>query len=304
MHDAAHVVSLSSSEGKHRRAMVITCYFSRKYYQSTRMKDLSLNSVGLRFGSSLAVTAILFSLGQTLMAQPITVANSSFESQVVSPLFGVDSRTDSWQKAPQPSFFTNSPQLSWEQTVGMFIGTPPFSSNPYSNLHGNQAAYMLSIPGAGIFQDNVSTDWSGAANGLNAVFQAGYAYQLTLGVFGKGMIENFSSMQLSLYYRDGANMITVGTPTTITFNTTTFNPGGPFVLVDFSVLTPVVQAGDAWAGRNIGIRIDSLMGDGSGYWDMDNVRLTQVVPEPTALSLLGLGFGGVLLAKFRSRRQA
>jgi len=245
--------------------------------------------------------ATLLARMSTLQAQPISVSNYSFESQLVNPMvFPVDFRLDSWQKAPKPGYFTDSPQLTWNQTVGMFNGT---LQNPYSNLVGNQAAYMLSLPGAGIFQDNQSTDWNGAVSGLNASFQIGYAYQLTLGVFGKSMVENYSSMQLSLYYRDGADMVTVGVPTTITFNSITFNPAGPSTLVDYSVITPVVQAGDAWAGKNIGVRIDSALGTGDGYWDMDNVRLT-AVPEPASLSMLAIGFGGILLARTRSRRDA
>ena len=238
-----------------------------------------------------------------LHAQPILVSNYSFESQVVNPVFFVDNRTDNWQKTPQPGWFVPSPQLTWDQTVGMFIGTPPFSANPYSNLVGNQAAYMLSLPGAGIFQDNSSVAWNGVVGGLNATYQPGFAYQFTLGVFGKSMVEGFSSMQLSLYYRDGANMVTVGTPTTITFSTSTFNPAGPFVLHDYSVTTPIVQLGDAWAGKNIGIKIESLMGDGNGYWDLDNVRLAAVVPEPTALSLAAIGLGGFWFARVRARRE-
>jgi len=250
-----------------------------------------------------AVTALALAVGtSTLQAQPISIANNSFESQVVNPLvIPVDTRVDSWQKAPQPGYFTNSAQLTWDQTVGMFNGT---LQNPYSNLVGNQATYMLSLPGAGLFQDNQSVDWNGTVGGLNATFQAGNAYQFTLGVFGKGMVEGFSSMQLSLYYRDGANMVTVGTPTTITFSTSTFNPGGPFTLIDYSVTTPIVQAGDAWANQNIGVRIDSVLGTGDGYWDMDNARLSAVVPEPTSLSLLAIGFGGALLARVRSRHGA
>lgn len=243
----------------------------------------------------------LLAVSNNLPAQPISVSNPSFESQAVNPIiFPVDFRVDSWQKAPQPGYFTNSPQLTWDQTVGLFNGT---LQNPYSNLAGNQATYMLSFPGAGIFQDNLSTDWSGAVNGLNATFQVGSAYQFTLGVFGKEMMENYSSLQLSLFYRNGANMVNVGTPTTITFNSTTFNPAGPLALVDFSVTTPIVQIGDAWAGQNIGIRIDSMLGTGQGYWDLDNVRLT-AVPEPTALSLLAIGLGGVLLARVRTHRKA
>ena len=270
------------------------------------MKTLRSSDRFFHLHNALTATAlgvIALAVGLTpLRAQPIPVSNYSFESQVVNPIFFVDNRLDNWQKTPQPGWFTPSPQLTWNQTVGMFIGTPPFSPNPYSNLVGNQAAYMLPLPGAGIFQDNLSMDWNGTVGGLNATFQPGYAYQFTLGVFGKQMVEGFSSMQLSLYYRDGANMVTVGTPTTIVFSASTFNPAGPFALIDYSVTTPLVQAGDAWAGKNIGIKIESLMGDGNGYWDLDNVRLAQVVPEPTALGLGLIGFGGFLYARVRARR--
>jgi hypothetical protein len=166
---------------------------------------------------------------------------------------------------------------------------------------GTQAGFMLSLPGAGLFQDDQTRDWSGAQNGLNAVYQVGLSYQLTLGLFGKGMVENYSSMQLSLYYRDGANRITIGAPTTITFNTTTFNPAGPFALVDYSVSIPIVEASDAWAGKNIGIRVDSVAGTGDGYWDMDNVRLVSTVPEPGSLALGVVGLGGWLYRRTRSR---
>ena len=248
--------------------------------------------------SNVAVVA-LAGCAMSLQAQSIPVSNYSFESQVTQ---FIDSRIDNWQHTPVPVWFQPQGQLtSWDQTVSMFNGT---LQNPYSNLAGNQAIYMLSLPSAGIFQDNASVDWNGVVGGLNATYQPGFAYQFTLGVFGKSMVEGFSSMQLSLYYRDGANMVTVGTPTTITFSASTFNPGGPFTLIDYTVTTPIVQAGDAWAGKNIGIKIESLMGDGTGYWDMDNARLVQAVPEPAALSLAAIGFGGLLFARIRARRES
>lgn len=258
--------------------------------------------------SSTITALIAITAGVSLQAQPISVSNHSFESQLVSPVFFVDSRIDNWQKTPQPIWFTPTAQLTWEGTVGMFIGTPPFNSTPYSNLQGNQSAYMLSLPEVGFFQDNVSVDWNGTVGGLNATFQSGNAYQFTLGVFGKNLIEGFSSMQLSLYYRSGTDMITVGTPTVVTFSTNTFNPNGPYSLVDYSVTTPVVQPGDAWAGQNIGIRIDALpnaIPDAEfRYWDLDNVRLTAVVPEPTTLGLVAIGLTGFLMTRKRAGRQS
>ena len=257
--------------------------------------------------NKIAVATAMVLLGTgALRAGSIDVPNFSFESQSgVGQPFGVNVLIDSWQKPPNPGIpegGTNN--FYWIQSAGAFVGTSPNSANPYSNLVGTQGAYVLSIPGAGLFQDNLSTDWSGSTNGLNATYHVGSAYQLTLGIFGKGMVENYSSLQLSLYYRDGPNMVTVGSPTTITFSTATFNPAGPFTLIDYSVELPAVQASDAWAGKNIGIRIDSVLGTGDGYWDMDNVRLVSTVPEPGSLKLAALGLGGLAFMLRRSNRQA
>jgi len=250
------------------------------------------------FGRSIVTifaSATLTFISVAARADSIVVPNGSFESQSgAGQPFGVNVLIDSWQKPPNPGYpETNG--FFWIQSAGVFVGTAPSNPNPYSNLLGTQAAYVLSLPGAGLFQDDQTTDWSGSMNGLNAIYQPGFSYQLTIGLFGKSMVQNFSSLQLSLYYRDGANRITIGSPTTITFNTTTFNPSGPFTLQDYSVNVPVVQPTDAWAGKNIGIAISSVAGDGSGYWDMDNVRLVSTVPEPGVLSLMVLGLGGFVL---------
>src|SRR5436190_5832041 len=194
-------------------------------------------------------------------AQSITVPNGSFESQSgAGQPFGVNVFIDSWQKPANPGY-PEGPNFQWIQSAGAFVGTYPNSANPYSNLVGTQGAYILSLPGAGLFQDSKSTDWSGATNGLNALYEAGKTYQFTLGVFGKGMIEGYSTLQLGMYYRDGSdNKVFIGAPTSVVFSTGTFNPAGPFTLVDYSVTVPTVQAGEAWAGKNIGVEIDSVLG--------------------------------------------
>jgi hypothetical protein len=258
----------------------------------------------MRIASLMTLVASMLGAGP-LCADSIPVPNGSFESQSgVGQPFGVNILIDSWQKLPNPGIPEGgSNNFYWVQTAGMFVGTAPNSSNPYTNLDGTQAAYVLSFPGAGIFQDSQSADWSGATNGLNAIYKVGSSYDLTVGLFGKGMVDNYSSLQLSFYYRDGANIVTVGTPTTVTFNSTTFNPAGPFTLIDYSVNLPAVQASDAWANKNIGIEIASVQGTGAGYWDMDNVRLSASVPEPGTLVLAALGLGGVALIRWRSRRR-
>ena len=65
---------------------------------------------------------------------------------------------------------------------------------------------------------------------------------------------------------------------------------------------PEVQAGDAWAGHNVGIQLLSAYGTGVGYWDVDNVRLVSV-PEPATLGLLALGAAGMLIIRSRAQRR-
>ena len=56
-------------------------------------------------------------------------------------------------------------------------------------------------------------------------------------------------------------------------------PSTSRTLEDFSVTLPTVHAGDPWIGKNIGIAIRGT-GAAGGFWDLDNVRLTQFPLEP------------------------
>jgi hypothetical protein len=240
--------------------------------------------------NSVATLAISAAVCSTLNAASIAVPNGSFESPSTLPV-GVSTSIDSWQKASQPAYFNPATfGFTWDQTAGIFYDT-----NPYANHDGTQCAYMLSFPQVSLFQDYSTTP------AFSATYAVGQSYSLTLGVFGKSLTPN-NSLQLSLYYRDsGNNIVTVGSPTTITYNPAIFPTTPPLNLVDYSVTIPAVQAGDAWAGKNIGIMIQVTASDFTGgYWDMDNIRLTSAVPEPSVTSLLAIGICG-LFAR-RSRR--
>ena len=238
-------------------------------------------------------------LSLNLHAQPISVPNGSFESP--STPF-VSNNFDSWQKSARPAYFDFVEQnygYTWNQMSGVFAGT-----GAYGNLHGSQAAYLFSFPQVGLLQDYDTIDYNDAAptHDFNATFDAGKSYSLTLGVFGKGFAGNMtegSMLGLSLYYRDGVNMVTVGTSTVVTYTAAGFPNFGALNLQDFQVNIPTVQLGDAWAGQHIGIKIESIYGTGDGYWDIDNVRLT-AVPEPGSLGLIAIG--GLLFA-LRSRNR-
>jgi len=222
-----------------------------------------------------------------VQAQPINVPNGSFESPTPPPGFPATPQVDNWLKSPQPPEIQLPGAITWEQMTGVFPNTPSGSADHIDNVDGNQAAYMFSIPGIALYQQ------------LNSVFEVGNSYSLTLGILGGGGIPEGSSFLMSLYYLNGANPVTVGA-TPITYSAAGFP--NPTHLYDFSVNIGAVQASDAWAGKNIGIQLLSTFGTGAGYWDVDNVQLA-VVPEPGTISLLALGAGGLLLARWRARRR-
>lgn len=237
-----------------------------------------------------ALAACVLGGGGSIQAATLNVPNFSFEQQPApasSPFVNVF--IDSWQKAPEPSYYAaaiGTPfGIPWIGTSGVFLDV-----NPYANRVGSQAGYLLGFPQVAIHQN------------LNATFEAGMSYDLTIGVFGKNTLAPGSTLALSLYYLDGTgNRVPVQT-TTVTYSQAQFPTAAPLNLVDFSVAVPTVQPGDAWAGRPLGIQIEStasLQLATGGNWDFDNVRLKSI-PEPGVLGLASLGVGMMYLARRRA----
>lgn len=237
-------------------------------------KHLTATVVGL-----IATTVWLGSL----QAAPINVPNASFEF----PTTGYASpNVDSWQKSPKPDWYVEGGGFLWSQLIGAFRNQAPNDPTHIDNCDGNQALWLFAVPEVALFQDYDSVDWNDPApsHAFDARFEAGQAYRLTVGVIGGGggMLEEVT-LELSLYYRDDAsNRVTV-TATSIT-NTTGLFPTTTH-LVDFRLDVPQVKAGDAWAGRNIGVQIMSTVSTNlqGGYWDLDNVRL-EAIQGPTLVA--------------------
>jgi hypothetical protein len=210
-----------------------------------------------------------------LRAQPIPVPNYSFEAPVAG---SVDFRINNWQKTPKPDWWDESQNGPWNELVGIVPNWPGGAEDPLANIDGNQAAYLDSIPTAGLFQDFTATDWTGTTHVVSGKFETGKAYRLATGIVGRGHMPEGATMQLTLYYRDGSGqIIPVGT-TPVTYTKTIFRSDTN--LIDFSVEIPPVKATDPWAGQYIGIGFFSTVSQDKmgGYWDLDNVRLSVIKP--------------------------
>jgi len=249
-------------------------------------------NIGIQFQSTVAPDLIggVWDLDNVRLIENPYVPNFSFESP--STPF-VDPRIDSWQKAPQPATFDTNVFEAWDNLSGVFLNTASTNADHIDNGDGTQLAYLFSYPQVAIFQDYASTDWSNATptHTFNARFEAGKAYSLTVGLTSSSEepLNPGSTLQLILYYRDGSNNIATVAARTITYDTNVFT--NLTHLIDFQVNVPGVQANDPWAGQNIGIEFQSTVAPDliGGVWDLDNVRLTQVVA--TALSHPGTSNG-------------
>lgn len=237
---------------------------------------LGLGAFLLTAGSSLAL----------LHAVSLPVPNASFESPEPPPGFPASPVIDDWLKTPQPAWFDPAATggITWDQLSGVFPNTPVGADDHIANVHLNQAVYLFALPEVGLYQD------------LDARYQAGFAYTMTVGLMGGGGIPEGNTIGLSLYYRDGAGSLVPVTTSSVAYEPANFPTAR--MLYDFSATVPTVQPGDAWEGQNIGVLLRSTSGTGVGYWDADHVRLT-VVPEPAAHHLLWVGLGALLLARRR-----
>jgi hypothetical protein len=192
------------------------------------------------------------------------VPNGSFESPVVPNTVPALPFFEAWQHTPKPDWYVedpNDPTTQWANFAGVFPNPAPGTSGHIENMDQNQGAYLFAVPSNGIFQE------------LPATYEAGVSYKLSAGFVGSATFApaDGSIIQLSLYYRDGTNLVTVASRS-ITYNSTTFPSLTNFV--DFTLNAPFVEQTNAWVGKQIGVAITSTVAQAGGIWDIDNVRLT------------------------------
>jgi hypothetical protein len=187
----------------------------------------------------------------------IPIDNASFESPVVDPNgFGAVPLVDGWTELDIDTVSSAN--------TGVFANTEPNSFDHIVNADGSQLAFLGSQTGNALEQD------------LEAVYKVGCNYRLTVGVsissrFPPSTVEPVDTLELVLYYRDANDVVDIAKQTV--------EVAGQFYteLQDFSLELEPVRAGDAWAGKTIGIALRSA-GQAGGFWDLDNVRLIELTP--------------------------
>lgn len=231
-----------------------------------------------------AIALASLTLAWTAGAAPVAVGNSSFE--LPSTTF-VSPQIDLWNKTPQPDWFQPQNGVTWDQLSGVFANTAPGTPSHIVNIDGSQAAYIISLPQAGITQV------------VSGKYEAGLQYSVSVGVIAGGNITEGTSLLVGLFYVDDA-----GAPVTVAGKTVTYTAAGfpnSIEFQDFQAVSSVLNSGDAAVGRNIGVQIVGTGGDGAGYWDVDNVRVSaSTVPEPGTWALFTLGVAGLVTVGRRS----
>ncbi len=208
-----------------------------------------------------ALILFILWISAPVMPAPIFIENASFEAPAVDPNgFGAVPLVEGWTEIDIDTLFSTN--------TGVFANTDPNSFDHIVNAGGNQLAFLGTQTGNALEQD------------LDTVYKAGCEYKLTVGVsissrFPPSAVEPVDTLELVLYYRDVNDIVDVALQTVEA-------TGQSYTqLQDFSLELPMVQAGDAWAWKNIGIALRAA-GQPGGFWDLDNVRLVESLPDPEA----------------------
>lgn len=212
---------------------------------------------------------------------PIEIANYSFEIPVLDP--------DAFPASPVAPFWIEldlDPEYS--SNTGIFKNQPPNSpaGDHIVNVDGDQLAFLNSQTGNGFLQI------------LSAVFQPGFSYRLQADIcpstrYHPSTDEPIDVLTLGFCTEPDRNdfVVSVVPATAIVKNR----------LITFSLFLPTVQPTDPWAGKAIGISIRAI-GNAGGYWDIDNVRLTEYsqIPEFTGDSFVNLEDLSAMAAEWQS----
>ncbi|MHC4356082.1 MAG: hypothetical protein ACYS0H_25550 [Planctomycetota bacterium] len=187
----------------------------------------------------------------------IPIENASFEAPIVDPNgFSALPLVDGWTEIDVDAEASTN--------TGVFANPAEGSPGRLVNADGNQLAFLGSQTGNALEQDLLES------------YRVGCDYRLTAavgvsGLFPPSAVEPLDTLELVLYYRDGDQIVDVASQTVEATGLSSIE------LKNFSLRVPAVQADDAWAGMTIGISLRAV-GMPGGFWDIDNVRLTESSP--------------------------
>lgn len=208
------------------------------------------------------------------------VANPSFESPSV-PLAQLASPfPDSWA-TDGPVKTDVGGGFMVNLNTGIFPNTDASSPDHIDNLDGSQAAYIGAQTGNEFTQV------------LGSNFTAGTQYTLTVAVgrsYGQPP-DSTASLRIALYYT-GTDLQRHLVTSQDIFNDTATALSATH-LADFSTTSSFLAPDDAAINQPIGVLLTTT-GPAGGFFDMDNVRLTTVVPEPTSLCFVLIGASALL----------
>ncbi len=191
----------------------------------------------------------------------IPIENASFEAPAVDPNgFPAVPLVDKWTEVDLDTLSSSN--------TGVFANTHAGSPDNIVNADGSQLAFLGSQGGNALEQD------------LNTTYKAGCNYRLTVAVgvssqFPPSSAERADALELVLFYRDGNDVVDIVSRTVEATGLSSTQ------LMDFSLHLPTVRSGDAWAGKAIGVALRAS-GMPGGFWDLDQVRLAESLPEPNS----------------------
>lgn len=212
----------------------------------------------LRYIVCLSVlTVCSAAVGASDVAANIAIENASFEAPAIDPnAFPAWPAIDGWLELDLDA---------GSQNTGVFANTATSSADHIANADGKQLAFLGSQQGNALEQD------------LAAVYRVGCEYRLTVAIgvsarFPPSGIKPVDTIDLVLYYLD------VNQPMDIVRLTIGAKGQSSTQLQDYTVVLATVRPGDTWAGKTVGVAIRAT-GAAGGFWDLDNVRLIEWMPE-------------------------
>jgi len=236
--------------GLYRPKEKLSCYRAYNYNE-----EQGLNMKLVQAGLILMVGWTAVAAAQDLS---IAVKNASFEDPLVDPnAFQALPWVDGWLE------FDVDQESSLN--TGVFANTPADSPGHIGNAHGGQLAFLGSESVNALDQD------------LGFPYRVGFSYRMTVAVgvsamFPPAAVEPVDTLELSFYYLDQNE------PVDIVTTVVDANGLSSLELQDFSVELAPVHPNDVWAGQPIGIGLRAA-GLPGGFWDLDDVRLMETLPE-------------------------